>query len=660
MTGERRALGSRYELVDRLGEGAMGEVWRAWDRTDERYLAAKLLRPELARDQQIVGRFIQERSILMSLRHDAIVRVHDLVVEGEALAIVMDLVEGTDLRRHLREVGTLTPRDAVETTCTVLDALAAAHEQSCLHRDVKPDNVLLRGSEAASYADRVLLTDFGIARLAQERTVQATGLLGTPGYMPPELFVHGRFSAASDVYATGVLLYELLGGRTPFSGAGTAHTVGFRHASVQPPRLPVPEALWQALETMLAKDPTTRLTAAGTAAVLRELPAEVLDAPALGVQPAPDDWDLVQGTVVRSAPVQVELDNAQVDVGATFLHAGAGAATGAGAAGGQAPTVPPPAAPPAPPAVGRHTMQDSRMPRRGVLAAAGVAALALVAAVTGVVVALGGEPEDAVAPPVAEPVSAERSEPALPTGLGVTREADYDPATGRLSLSLRYSARDAPLAGPFLEVLPARGEGEECPRPAWTGASVTTNLPAATGIDVACGFTVDPGSVPADDEVLVEARFDIDLGADPQAALEEWLGASADTATAALDAQREGDGYPVQRLRDVVVDVPAVVRKRSSDLTPVTVRLLPDWGDGPDRARAIFDSSASGQATGVLSAVAGGFDGVSLQGCDALTVAADGLSLAARYPSPDCTVTAQVGELTRLEPASVTILGAGG
>ena len=347
MTGGRRALGSRYELVDLLGEGAMGEVWRTWDRAGERYVAAKLLRRELARDQQIVGRFVQERAILMSLRHERIVRVHDLVVEGEALAIVMDLVEGTDLRRHLREVGTLGARDAVETTCAVLDALAAAHEQSCLHRDVKPDNVLLRGGETQAgegpgpaYADRVLLTDFGIARLAQERTVQATGLLGTPGYMPPELFVHGRFSAASDVYATGVLLYELLGGRTPFSGAGTAHTVGFRHATVRPPRLPVPDALWQVVETMLAKDPTTRLSASGTAAALREVAAQVRDVPALPVQPAPDDWDLAQGTVVRAGPVQVELDDARVDVGATFLHGSAAAAPAAAPAADSSPLPP--------------------------------------------------------------------------------------------------------------------------------------------------------------------------------------------------------------------------------------------------------------------------------------------------------------------------------
>ena len=211
----RRALGSRYHLIERIGSGAMGEVWRAEDRTDGGVVAAKLLRSDLTSDPAIVARFVQERSILVTLRHPRIVRVRDLVVEGDDLAIVMDLVEGADLRHHLRERGTFDPALAVGVACSVLDALAAAHEAGCLHRDVKPDNVLVARAGAIT-PDDVRLSDFSIARLAQESTVMATGLLGTPGYMPPELFVHGTFSAASDVYAAGVLLYELLAGRTPF------------------------------------------------------------------------------------------------------------------------------------------------------------------------------------------------------------------------------------------------------------------------------------------------------------------------------------------------------------------------------------------------------------------------------------------------------------
>ena len=205
-----RALGSRYVLDRLIGSGAMGQVWAATDqRTGER-VAAKLLRPEFARDAEVLTRFVQERSILLDLVHPSIVRVRDLVVEGEDLAIVMDLVEGADLRARLRAAGTLPPAEAVRVTADVLTALAAAHAQGVLHRDVKPDNVLL----TTDAPPRVLLGDFGIARLAQETTVRMTGVLGTADYMAPEIFTAETVSAASDVYAAGIGLYELLAGRT--------------------------------------------------------------------------------------------------------------------------------------------------------------------------------------------------------------------------------------------------------------------------------------------------------------------------------------------------------------------------------------------------------------------------------------------------------------
>ena len=244
MSVASRALGSKYELLSPLGSGAMGEVWRARDRATGEPVAAKVLRSELSHDQEVISRFVRERTILTSLAHPGIVRVRDLVVEGDELAIVMDLVEGSDLRQALRESGTLPPATAAGLVARVLDALAVAHAQGALHRDVKPDNVLLTQQWRTLEEGEIRLSDFSIARLAQESTVQATGLLGTPEYMPPELFAHGTTSAASDTYAAGVVLYELLAGRTPFAGPGTAFTIGNRAVTMQPPALPVaPELL---------------------------------------------------------------------------------------------------------------------------------------------------------------------------------------------------------------------------------------------------------------------------------------------------------------------------------------------------------------------------------------------------------------------------------
>src|SRR5579875_1184911 len=268
MSTVTRALGSRYSLERVLGGGAMGQVWLAHDNSTGEQVAAKLLREEYAADTVIVGRFIQERSILLQLDHPHIVRVHDLVVEGQDLAIVMDLVTGEDLRARLRKVGRFEPAEAGRIVADVLDALAAAHAKGVLHRDVKPDNVLLDRDDPAG----VQLTDFGIARLAQETTVRMTGVLGTAEYLAPEILTAEVVSSAADVYATGAMLYELLAGRTPYAGAGSAYAIAHRHVTAAPPPLPgVPAPLWDVVTALLDKDPSRRPSAADAAARLRQL-----------------------------------------------------------------------------------------------------------------------------------------------------------------------------------------------------------------------------------------------------------------------------------------------------------------------------------------------------------------------------------------------------
>ena len=137
------ALGASYRLQKRIGTGAAGEVWLAVDSRTNEQVAAKLLRPEHVADRDLVARFVTERSLLVGLRHPSIVGVRDLVVEGERLAIVMDYIDGGSARELIQTSGTLPPGEAVRIVAAVLDGLVAAHEQGILHRDVKPDNVLL-------------------------------------------------------------------------------------------------------------------------------------------------------------------------------------------------------------------------------------------------------------------------------------------------------------------------------------------------------------------------------------------------------------------------------------------------------------------------------------------------------------------------------------
>lgn len=217
-----RPVGSKYLLEEPLGRGATGTVWRASQRETAgseaavagrpgETVAIKVLKEELASDPDIVMRFLRERSVLLRLTHPNIVRVRDLVVEGDLLALVMDIVDGPDLHRYLRENGPLTPVAASLLTAQVADALAASHADGVVHRDLKPANVLLRQDGGEMHP---MLTDFGIARLADSPGLTRTQeFVGTPAYIAPESAEGRPQTSAVDIYGAGIMLYELVTGR---------------------------------------------------------------------------------------------------------------------------------------------------------------------------------------------------------------------------------------------------------------------------------------------------------------------------------------------------------------------------------------------------------------------------------------------------------------
>lgn len=675
--GSPRALGSRYELRERLGAGAMGEVWRAVDRTTGQHVAAKLLRETYVYDADIVGRFIQERSILLNLRHPRIVQVRDLVVEGTDLAIVMDLVEGRDLRRHLREVGTLPAREAVLVTCAVLDALAAAHAANFLHRDIKPDNVLLEGGVPGD-GSGVRLSDFGIARLAQESTVQATGLIGTPGYMPPELFQYGRFSPASDVYAAGVLLYELLAGRTPFAGKGTVHTIGNRHVTVEPPALPVHPLLWTVLAITLAKDPATRLSAAATAQALRDLPDDALDAPALPAQSEPVSWNTAQRTVVRHHVGPAVVDDGRGATGEDAVETPAGVPTGGTelrpvlpgpvpAAAAAAVSAPPGAAA-APPTVGlpptaglppaersagrRAHAAGSRVPTWALVLVVAVS-LVVVAGLVLQIVRSGGEPDPGAGTEAraALPVQREQSPPAsYPSGLTTSRAAAYDPQNRTVDVELTVTLPTRPGesrdAVTLLTFLPAAASGG-CPRSgvSWDPGVEADLAPTDAGVQQACAWRVQ---VPlSGSQTTVAAELELDLGTEADA-LQRWEEeARSDLDAALADASNNRLAFPLQQTRGIElrVDRGAVTQGESVD---VLVDVVFAGGAEP-----VYDSGATGTAALTDAARQLGGGPPTLRACAALAPQASG-GLLAEQPSARCEVSAVLGALESA-PAVVTV-----
>ncbi|GHD15832.1 hypothetical protein GCM10010313_43400 [Streptomyces violarus] len=301
-----RPVGSKYLLEEPLGRGATGTVWRARQRETAgaeaavpgqpgETVAIKVLKEELANDADVVMRFLRERSVLLRLTHPNIVRVRDLVVEGDLLALVMDLVEGPDLHHYLRENGPFSPVAAALLTAQIADALAASHADGVVHRDLKPANVLLQQYDGRMHP---LLTDFGIARLADSPGLTRTQeFVGTPAYVAPEGAEGRPQTSAVDIYGAGILLYELVTGRPPFAG-GSALEVLHQHLSAEPRRpSTVPDPLWTVIERCLRKNPDERPSAENLARGLRVVAegigvhansAQIAAAEGVGMLLAPD------------------------------------------------------------------------------------------------------------------------------------------------------------------------------------------------------------------------------------------------------------------------------------------------------------------------------------------------------------------------------------
>ncbi|CEA06771.1 Serine/threonine-protein kinase PK-1 [Arthrobacter saudimassiliensis] len=641
-----QALGASYRFGERVGSGAVGEVWTVTT-ADGGTLAAKVLRPEHADDPSLVERFVRERSVLLGLQDPRIVPVRDMVVEGSRLAIVMDYIEGGSLRDALKEAGPLRPAAALAMAAEIFDALAFAHSRGVTHRDIKPDNVLLARRWPDCGPEDVRVSDFGIADVVGERIRQTTGLIGTPQYMPPELITQGRSGPAGDVYSTGVLLYELLAGRTPFAGPGTDFTIAYRHVSSRPPRLPVDDELWETLDRLLSKDPAGRPAAAEAGAKLRRLAARLADHAPLERGDAPEEFDEVErpATVVRGAYTDDDL----TAFAAPALTGEPVELPSLGEAGSATIARPMPRREERPRSEARAAAEEQEaVPfwrTRKALLLAGTAVVLLVAMVVGFLVLSPADPggDSAAAD---QQLSSQLQGQALPTGLTISRSASFEPESGQIRLTVAYSAQKAPLSGDFLEVVPGLAEGDACPAVTWEGASVKRNQGSLTGVDVECGWSVSGLQIPAGGSAQVTAT--VTAAPADQQALDAWLRAGDEATTAAVqDPAVVGTAYPVQRLMDVEVRTPARVVTPS----PLKITLVPVWAGGADELNPLYISPATGAPSGTLTAIAGGEQGVRFaDGCGgALAVDGTGLTVTALQISPECTVRASVGNFTELQ-----------
>ncbi|MFB7379465.1 protein kinase [Kitasatospora purpeofusca] len=309
MSGRGTVLGGRYTLTERIGGGGMGAVWRAEDSVLGRPVAVKILHPALLADVMFAERFRREARMLALLDHPGIVDVHDYGEEeppdadGDRLAyLVMELVDGRPLDRVLAADGAFPPARALGLLAEALDALHAAHRRGIVHRDVKPSNLMLRAD------GRVTVTDFGIARsMAGTRLTASHAVIGTALYMAPEQAEGKAVTPAVDLYAIGVVCYELLVGRPPFTGGGMLE-VALKHLREPAPELPgdIPPAVRAFVATALAKDPGERFADAAAMAAAARAAADGEGSPAL---PAPA---VAKPAAVGAAPAEPVADAAAV------------------------------------------------------------------------------------------------------------------------------------------------------------------------------------------------------------------------------------------------------------------------------------------------------------------------------------------------------------
>jgi eukaryotic-like serine/threonine-protein kinase len=294
---EDMVFGRRYRVIERIGTGGMADVYKAVDETLGRTVAVKVMHARYADDPDFVQRFRHEASAAANLSHPAIVNIYDYGVEGGTYYIVMELVRGTDLKAVVKQRGAIDPTSVADYGAQVASALSAAHGYGIIHRDIKPQNIVLMPEGT------IKVMDFGIARAVDSDATQTGTVMGTAQYVSPEQAQGRKLGPESDLYSLGVVLYELATGRLPFEG-DTPVSVALKHVNDEPvpPRQvnpQIPPALEAVILKAMQKDPSRRYRSAEE---MREDLLRVAAGRAVAAQPRVEDTT-VMPAVERSARI---------------------------------------------------------------------------------------------------------------------------------------------------------------------------------------------------------------------------------------------------------------------------------------------------------------------------------------------------------------------
>jgi len=252
----------RYQIIEELGKGGMGKVYRVLDKKLKEEIALKLIKPEIASDKKTVERFSNELKIARKIGHKNVARMFDLNEEQGTHYITMEYVRGEDLKKLIRKIGQLSAGQAIPIAKQICEGLGEAQRLGVVHRDLKPQNIMVDEEGNAR------IMDFGIARSLETKGITGAGvMIGTPEYMSPEQVEGKEAGQSSDIYSLGVILYEMVTGRVPFEG-DTAFTIGVKHKSEMPKdpkelNAQIPAGLSSVIMRCLEKDKEKRYQSAG-------------------------------------------------------------------------------------------------------------------------------------------------------------------------------------------------------------------------------------------------------------------------------------------------------------------------------------------------------------------------------------------------------------
>ena len=263
---KRTLIAQRYEIIEHLADGGMASVYKAWDRRVDRPVAIKVL-PTIAKTNvRIIERFRREARTAAALAHPNAVSIYDFIQESEQYFLVMEFINGPTLKQLIAQRRQLLPREALEVGAQICAVLQLAHSRGFIHRDIKPQNIMLTSGGSNGRA-LVKLTDFGIVQIAEAAGLTTDGIvLGTADYLSPEQARGERLTGSSDLYSLGVVLFEMLTGRLPFVAA-SAIAVAMLHSSSKPPLLRqfntnIPLSVEQIVLKTLDKNPKDRFKSA--------------------------------------------------------------------------------------------------------------------------------------------------------------------------------------------------------------------------------------------------------------------------------------------------------------------------------------------------------------------------------------------------------------